>query len=139
MPRISSDALAVRNVLLQLDWQSRHFYFSRYVWLRGHALAREVLSLMSPDELLKGTGGCAKVEPDTVIPLPLSGPRYRRQLTLNHFGIVVRAGPANKPERTTGPCRPRYRQLKLSYFGIRVRRRIQKHTTIKDYFTEKQN
>ena len=70
--------------------------------------------------------------------VPPSGRRYRRQLKLSHFGIVVRAGTAVKPERTAGPCRPRYRQLKLSYFGIHVRRRIRK-LTIKDYFTQKQN
>ena len=145
MPRISSDALAMRNVLLQLDWQSRHAYFRRcYARSNGYAFARKVASLMSPDELLQGIGGCTKVEPFAIIPLPPSGPRYR-QLKLSSVGInVVQAGATVNSETIISmllePCRPRvYLQLKLSYFGIRAVRRRTRQLTIKDYFKQKQN
>ena len=141
MPRISADAVATRDVLVRLDWQMRHVYFNRYVrWAsrnRRAAFVREVRSLMSPDELLLGLGGCKMVEPFAIIPLPAPDPRYR-QLKLSYFNIICIKKVQPAPIMRFPEARRRYYQMKLSFFGIKaVRRRSSLQLTIKECFKKK--
>ena len=101
----------IRNMLLSLDWISRHRYWRRYhSWAILRAVRRADMELvkasLSSVDLLVGEGDGVEVDPNMIIPLP-PPPKKKLQLKITDYF-------------TKAPKKPRGgRQLKITSFFAR--------------------